>query len=66
MQDKEKTQPLTPIPSTSNTPGTASPSETNEEDENCTRLTELCTAALRENVELKKEPSTSDSIIKQD
>lgn len=62
-QEKENaTQPLTPIPSTSNTSSTASPFETNEdEDEKFTRLTELCTAALRENLESKAKEATNEN-----
>ncbi|KAK4510630.1 uncharacterized protein ATC70_005061 [Mucor velutinosus] len=50
-----KNQPLTPVPSTSNSSGTTSPSETHDEDERFTRLTQLCTAALRENKEAKEK-----------
>ncbi|CEP08945.1 hypothetical protein [Parasitella parasitica] len=50
-----KNQPLTPVPSTSNSSGTTSPSETHEEDDRFTRLTQLCTAALRENKEAREK-----------
>ena len=50
-----KNQPLTPVPSTSNSSGTTSPSETHEEDDRFTRLTQLCTAALRENKEANEK-----------
>lgn len=50
-----KNQPLTPVPSTSNSSGTTSPSETHDEDDRFTRLTQLCTAALRENKEAKEK-----------
>jgi len=53
--DSTKNQPSTPVPSTSNSSGTTSPSETHDEDERFTRLTQLCTAALRENKEAKEK-----------
>ena len=51
--DQDKHQPTTPVPSTSNSSGTTSPSETAKEDDDSkfARLTQLCSAALRENKE---------------
>ncbi|KAI9366281.1 hypothetical protein BD770DRAFT_468097 [Pilaira anomala] len=50
-------QPITPVPSTSNSSGTTSPSEVphEDEDERYARLSQLCTAALRESKEAKEE-----------
>jgi hypothetical protein len=48
-------QPTTPIPSTSNSSGTTSPSVGHEDDEKFARLTQLCSAALRENKEAQEK-----------
>ncbi|KAL9537235.1 hypothetical protein MBANPS3_011959 [Mucor bainieri] len=68
-----KNQPLTPVPSTSNSSGTTSPSETHDEDERFTRLTQLCTAALRENKEAEekaqacvKTETEADAMVKEE
>ncbi|GAN10034.1 hypothetical protein MAM1_0314c09568 [Mucor ambiguus] len=68
-----KNQPLTPVPSTSNSSGTTSPSETHDEDERFTRLTQLCTAALRENKEAEEKAQAcaengenAESIVKEE
>ncbi|KAI8876899.1 hypothetical protein K501DRAFT_47599 [Backusella circina FSU 941] len=47
----EKPQPITPMPSTSNSSGTSSPSDTHEEDQSSkfSGLTQLCSAALNQN-----------------
>jgi hypothetical protein len=52
----EKPQPITPMPSTSNSSGTSSPSDTHEEDQSSkfSGLTQLCSAALDQN----KSPSS--------
>jgi hypothetical protein len=48
-------QPTTPVPSTSNSSGTTSPSVGHEEDEKFARLSQLCSAALRENKEAQEK-----------
>jgi hypothetical protein len=53
LKQEKQNQPMTPVPSTSNSSGTTSPSEIQDDDESSkfARLTQLCSAALRENKE---------------